>query len=73
MFDDEFAYLCVGDSYLIGEDPHRGRGLAEGPAGAPIGPPETEDRPATPPKVPSGDTTSEDESTPAVSHVSSIV
>ncbi|MCH2622934.1 MAG: hypothetical protein MKZ66_06800 [Acidimicrobiales bacterium] len=32
MFDDEFAYRYVEDGYLVGEDPHRGRGLAEGPA-----------------------------------------
>ena len=32
MFDDEFAYRYVEDGYLVGEDPHRGRGLAERPA-----------------------------------------
>ena len=32
MFDDEFAYRYVENGYLVGKDPHRGRGLAEGPA-----------------------------------------
>ena len=32
MFDDEFASRYVEDGYLVGEDPHRERCLAEGPA-----------------------------------------
>ena len=32
MFDDEFAYRYVENGYLVGKNPHRGRGLAEGPA-----------------------------------------
>jgi len=32
MFNDEFAYQYVEDGYLVGGNPHQGRGLAEGPA-----------------------------------------
>ena len=38
MFDDEFAYRYVENGYLVGEDPHRGRGLAEGPADVTVWP-----------------------------------
>jgi len=38
MFDDEFAYRYVENGYLVGKDPHRGRGLAEGPADVTVWP-----------------------------------
>ena len=42
MFDDEFAYRYVENGYLVGKDPHRGRGLAEGPADVTVWPGPTE-------------------------------
>jgi len=38
MFDDEFAYRYVENGYLVDKDPHRGRGLAEGPADTTVWP-----------------------------------
>ena len=38
MFEDEFAYRYVENGYLVGKDPHRGRGLAEGPADVTVWP-----------------------------------
>tara|TARA_B000000460_G_C21207839_1_gene260947 strand:+ start:230 stop:364 length:135 start_codon:yes stop_codon:yes gene_type:complete len=38
MFDDEFAYRYVENGYLVGKNPHRGRGLAEGPADVTVWP-----------------------------------